>query len=178
MSLKETRFCVTCHKSNVPDFKHCSKCKVVLYCSRSCQKKDFNVHKVICESIGRELGWLQRLEESFKSLKLDPSSEPVNVWETYIGRFSELTDYRDWSHEDFLHSPQDRFPVGYLEWRETHSFLVWTLADKYESYEMTQTYLLRLLETLRLDAADTNFVRYRIPLVFILLGNAYQFKVL
>lgn len=170
MSLQNSKFCVTCHKSNVPDLKLCSKCRVVRYCSRKCQKKDFILHKQICEAIDGELNWIQNLEETFKSLKIDPSSKPVNVWETHIGRFSELTDYRDWSGEDLL-TPHDRFPRGYLGWRMTYSYLIWSLADRYESYEMTETYLSHLLETLRMDAADVNNVKYRLPLIFLLLGK-------
>lgn len=174
MSLQDSKFCVTCHKSNVPDLKLCTKCRVVRYCSRKCQRKDFNSHKDICGSIDGANLILQRLEENYKTFKHDASSKPINLWETHVGRFSSIQDTRNW-FEDSTLTCFDNFPREYLCGpRSTHRYLIWQLADKHESYEMTEIYLNYLLETLRLDAADVTNIKTRIPIVFILLGNIFN----
>lgn len=40
--------CNACGKGS--GLKQCSKCKKVRYCDRTCQRKDFPSHKLVCES--------------------------------------------------------------------------------------------------------------------------------
>jgi hypothetical protein len=42
----ENKFCEVCFK---PTQQKCTKCEKVFYCSIRCQKKDWKVHKLICE---------------------------------------------------------------------------------------------------------------------------------
>jgi len=46
----KARTCRCCKKSDMgkPKFKMCSRCKSSYYCSKECQKKDFENHKLIC----------------------------------------------------------------------------------------------------------------------------------
>lgn len=41
--------CANC-QSMKADFKHCGKCKIVRYCSRECQAKNWSSHKQVCAS--------------------------------------------------------------------------------------------------------------------------------
>lgn len=41
-----TPSCVSCSK--VDNLKRCAKCHTTQYCSRDCQKKDWNAHKKVC----------------------------------------------------------------------------------------------------------------------------------
>ena len=42
-----TRSCTTCSKAK--NLRRCKRCKNVSYCSRECQKKDWDDHKKYCE---------------------------------------------------------------------------------------------------------------------------------
>jgi hypothetical protein len=46
-SIEYSPTCSTCLKKGI--LKRCSKCKKVFYCSKECQKKDWNFHKTICK---------------------------------------------------------------------------------------------------------------------------------
>ena len=43
-------FWVDCPKKDQADLTlmKCSQCKIAFYCSRSCQKKDWSEHKIVC----------------------------------------------------------------------------------------------------------------------------------
>ncbi|KAJ7641887.1 hypothetical protein FB45DRAFT_901255 [Roridomyces roridus] len=41
--------CKACHKKLNDNFKWCTRCQVVLYCSSECQEKDASAHKKVCE---------------------------------------------------------------------------------------------------------------------------------
>ncbi|GMI00942.1 hypothetical protein TrLO_g12173 [Triparma laevis f. longispina] len=45
-NVSEERKCEACEKEGA---KKCSRCKVVWYCSKDCQVKDWKIHKKICK---------------------------------------------------------------------------------------------------------------------------------
>jgi hypothetical protein len=60
MSLKKERICATCNKTEPildsddalkTELKWCSRCKIVRYCSKTCQQLDFATHKTICKKV-------------------------------------------------------------------------------------------------------------------------------
>ena len=57
MSLSKTKRCAveTCRKTeDQTEIKTCSKCKVMTYCSRLCQKVDFASHQDDCRQISKK----------------------------------------------------------------------------------------------------------------------------
>ena len=42
--------CKTCKSKNKEDLKSCSVCKIVYYCSKECQRKDWKDHKLECNN--------------------------------------------------------------------------------------------------------------------------------
>ena len=46
--MRECEYCGKREYSNERDFKFCGRCKVVLYCSQKCQRRDWTTHKRIC----------------------------------------------------------------------------------------------------------------------------------
>jgi hypothetical protein len=60
MSLQKERICAACNKSEPildsddalkTELKWCSRCKIVRYCSKTCQQSDFVTHKPICKKV-------------------------------------------------------------------------------------------------------------------------------
>jgi hypothetical protein len=60
MSLQKERICTACNKSDPvldsddalkTELKWCSRCKIVRYCSKTCQLSDFATHKTICKKV-------------------------------------------------------------------------------------------------------------------------------
>ena len=49
-NIQHTSTCATCQKRG-SNFKRCSKCKAVHYCSQICQHKSWKDHKPLCEAI-------------------------------------------------------------------------------------------------------------------------------
>ncbi|KAJ4387552.1 hypothetical protein N0V93_008147 [Gnomoniopsis smithogilvyi] len=43
------KFCAVCKKINI-DLGGCAKCRSICYCSKACQKADWNLHKVLCNA--------------------------------------------------------------------------------------------------------------------------------
>jgi MYND finger len=57
--------CFCCHKKgNVTKILQCKNCKVVQYCSRECQVKDWPIHKALCKLHQGKTAKLQDLERS------------------------------------------------------------------------------------------------------------------
>jgi uncharacterized protein YqgV (UPF0045/DUF77 family) len=64
MSLPKVHFCVVCRKTETKIakdsdeilelLKSCTRCRIVKYCSRSCQRMDFKKHKDVCALIQNE----------------------------------------------------------------------------------------------------------------------------
>ena len=50
----EARCCSGCHReeSGGEKFLSCSRCSIVRYCSRRCQKRDWKRHKLLCHEAG------------------------------------------------------------------------------------------------------------------------------
>ena len=40
--------CKSCENKNKKQLKRCSKCEVVYYCNKECQRKDWKEHKIEC----------------------------------------------------------------------------------------------------------------------------------
>jgi hypothetical protein len=89
MSVRKERFCITCLRSEpilpvgteftISELKLCSRCKVVRYCSKRCQKSDFKKHKINCmTNKGNYDSQITQLVEKFPTMqwKIPPLENP------------------------------------------------------------------------------------------------------
>jgi len=163
MSLQFGIFCGTCGKSEQTLIKEkgeearlakCTRCGIVRYCSRSCQRTDFNKHKKICETIKAVTDDL---------VKYLPKHPELN---SKIGDFWNLTQ------------PKNPLPKEFLRRKMELSSNIWSFADKHECYEATELVLNHCLEILRFDVQDHLGVKIWIVWMFLHLGrddDAYNF---
>ena len=66
MSLKPEYFCSNCHEKQPKigsTLKCCTRCGLVKYCNKSCQKNDFADHKEICLKMAKYLKCAETLED-------------------------------------------------------------------------------------------------------------------
>jgi ubiquitin C-terminal hydrolase len=52
LTTEEREVCINCKKSTSLSF--CSRCKAVKYCSKTCQKEHYQIHKDVCRQIGEQ----------------------------------------------------------------------------------------------------------------------------
>ena len=175
MSLQFGIFCGTCGKSEQTLIKEkgeearlakCTRCGIVRYlsshnfkfqfrqitsffryCSRSCQRTDFNKHKKICETIKAVTDDL---------VKYLPKHPELN---SKIGDFWNLTQ------------PKNPLPKEFLRRKMELSSNIWSFADKHECYEATELVLNHCLEILRFDVQDHLGVKIWIVWMFLHLGK-------
>ena len=145
---------------NVQDVELSGTCQVIIsnfnfvklrrffrYCSRSCQRTDFNKHKKICETIKAVTDDL---------VKYLPKHPELN---SKIGDFWNLTQ------------PKNPLPKEFLRRKMELSSNIWSFADKHECYEATELVLNHCLEILRFDVQDHLGVKIWIVWMFLHLGK-------
>ena len=123
--------CVTCKKNakelNVLKLNRCSSCKVVNYCSTTCQRKDFKSHQYVCGRINNAANYLDESKSELQSR---------NYFLKFKGKFirggNELT--------------QEYYSNKLLLAR-----LIWFLALRHESYEATEIVKNNLIEMTELE---------------------------
>ena len=117
------------------------------YCSRSCQRTDFNKHKKTCESIK---AWTEDLSKYLsKNQELD----------------SKIGDF--WN----LKSPTNPLPKDHLKRKLELTVSIWNLAEKHECFEATELALKHALDILRFDVQDNLKVKNLIVFLFLNLGK-------
>lgn len=169
MSRMKEFFCVTCRKSQpeVASLKTCSKCKVLQYCSVSCQKKDFRAHKTACVMISAGQERFNEMASALKNYKL-PGLPFQNLYETSIGEFSRIAT-ADYMYVSPLMILQSSLGVAQIIWKQV---------DSRDVYTGISSVLDINLEVLRLDCFDILRVSQLVPFLFIVLGryqDAYNF---
>lgn len=71
-------YCSVC-KQSFETTKRCTKCHCIRYCSKPCQKEDWNYHKVFCKSFG---AFWKSQQDKFENLNEPLSSKMLEFWIT------------------------------------------------------------------------------------------------
>jgi hypothetical protein len=87
--LKKAFFCLKCHveKDRKSQLMTCTRCSLAWYCSRNCQKDDFDDHKSFCKDIKKQKEKVERFAQVMRSAKLGFDNREENMFETQVGRF-------------------------------------------------------------------------------------------
>ena len=96
MSLVKGNFCGTCGKSEAKrgeEMKKCSGCKLLYYCNRDCQRKDWEKHGDKCKKIKNHLTELAKMEAELRHYHYDTPT-PVDLFETFKGDFINYVDIK------------------------------------------------------------------------------------
>ena len=123
--------CVTCKKNakelNVLKLNRCSSCKVVNYCSTTCQRKDFKSHQYVCGRIKNAANYLDEGKSELQSR---------NYFEKFKGKFL---------------SGDNELTKDYFRKKMILARLIWFLALRHESYEATEIVKNHLIEMTELE---------------------------
>ncbi len=174
MILKQGPFCATCQKTNKQEddskdkgggqsIKNCSRCSVVKYCSKKCQREDYtNGHKEACAKIEKHKKEADDLTEKLKAVPVG-NNKVENAFETRVGRFSEQMA-SSIGGKDFQ-------PKEYLKAKFGLAQQIMALAEKHEDRDLYERLCRDLLEIKRLDHTDVLGVRSILPFVLLILGR-------
>jgi hypothetical protein len=118
-----SRFLINCFQ----EFKWCSRCKIVRYCSKTCQQSDFDSHKNDCKKVSAltkkvdvEFAKLQNLE----GVKNEPEDRGDQMFRVNLGSFS---------YDSF-----DELPNEYIKAVDTLVKRKWLLLKKFDSWQSYQ----------------------------------------
>lgn len=141
--------CGHCGSSKEPLLR-CSRCKVMLYCSREHQTSHRKKHKLPCNTVQQKRDCLQSEEEALRAPPPNDSITPADVFETQVGHFWDLV------------STQDYMKALYR---------VIEALGKIATLDATQAALDHALDLLRLNRRDNMTIRNLIPAFFLRLGR-------
>jgi hypothetical protein len=130
MSLQKERICAACNKSEPildsddalkPEFKWCSRCKIVRYCSKTCQLSDFVTHKTICKKISiltKKVNIQFARLQNRESIKNGP--EDREVFRINLGSFSY--DNLQQLPDEYIIAVEDLVDCKWQFLRKVHSW--------------------------------------------------------
>ena len=141
--------CTTCYtdwkgKDGSYQPRKCARCKLVRYCSRSCQREHFFMHKKECKNIKKLSDALQAEATRMESLTWGLGGPPENVLRTQVGSFWEILETRP-----------------YCRARYTLYDAIYRIAYKGEQSEQWEQALDHLLEIMRLCRSDNMGLRFK-----------------
>lgn len=79
----------------------CARCKVMLYCSKIHQKRDFSDHKHACSVVSKKQRPLDCEEEKLRLEPGDGFCMPANPFETSVGHFWGIWGTRNYMRARF-----------------------------------------------------------------------------
>jgi hypothetical protein len=100
MSLQKERICTACNKSEAildsddalkTELKWCSRCKIIRYCSKTCQLSDFATHKTICKkvsSLTKKVNIQFARLQNRESIKNGPEDRAMAGFRINLGSFN------------------------------------------------------------------------------------------
>jgi hypothetical protein len=110
------------------ELKWCSRCKVVRYCSKTCQKVDYKSHKVNCKNVNK---WAEISSQKFDELQADPVQPSESYFWINLG--------------SFVFDSADERPDEYTKAFRTLVKFKWAMVEDLESWEHYQvTFLITM----------------------------------
>jgi hypothetical protein len=70
---------IKCYTCNKPAESRCTKCIKTYYCSKICQKNDWQNHKLICKNIQKEVNEIQELSYTLNKMDQIKSCSQCNI---------------------------------------------------------------------------------------------------
>lgn len=157
-NVSEVPYCGVCFKKRAedessPPLLRCSRCKILHYCSRECQKEDWNEHRTPCKRIQQFQQVVEREAAVLRhtNAHIIGPAPPENLFETHVGSFWGMFDTRD-----------------YMRARLRLADEIHDLAWEYETVQAWEQAIQHYQEMLRLCASDNLGLRGRFP--FLLLN--------
>lgn len=132
----------------------CSRCKLVRYCGRKCQRADFQEHKEECMAISRAMKEVRKLQAQLEYIEPILGGPKENMFETSVGHFWGLPDTRD-----------------YCRARNHLSNCIEHLAHWYEVKMVIEESLKHKISLLRLNMSDNMGLRSDVPFTLLKLNR-------
>ena len=66
-----------CQRKNTSSLRKCNRCKLAYYCNRDCQMKDYEKHKMACQSITEALGEVQAVRRMNPTIGNDGTQRAI-----------------------------------------------------------------------------------------------------
>jgi hypothetical protein len=141
------RSCGFCGKTE--NLLRCSRCKVMLYCTRGHQAAHRTAHKSACNNVARRSDFTDAEEQKLRSAPGDMFT-PADVFTTAVGHFWGIFETRDYMRARFA--------------------LVEALG-KVNTYDAVQSQLDHIMDMLRLCRGDNMGVRDLVPALMLRLDK-------
>ena len=145
--LTKAKVCGNCDEES-KDCKLCSRCRIIYYCSKKCQKEAFTFHKDSCKNVKKSYDKMKQLEEPLHNCYGE------DLFETSVGHFWGLLGPRDYCRARFAYA-KVLIQAGIDE-------------DNVYAYEDGLT---NYLELLRLSHSDNQGIRSYVPFVLLVLNR-------
>eukprot|EP01135_Chromosphaera_perkinsii_P000322 Nk52_evm91s62 gene=Nk52_evmTU91s62 len=148
----------------------CGRCKNVKYCSRECQKADFeSFHKGPCKRIGNLLNKLERWEPLLKEETIWNGSEKL-FGPRGVGHFWFILN--DTAFSDPPYNDEELTPREYVRALSQVADMTALMAEHYEERRLFEKAVEIYLECLRLARADGSFDgSMKVPFLLLVLGR-------
>lgn len=141
-----------CEVCESPSKSKCSRCKMVLYCSRECQIDDHDEHKHSCLLVKKAQSLVEKEEARLRSMP--PSAFlPPNVFERCVGNFWGVHETRN-----------------YMRARMSHAQALVSMATELSLKDA----VCQMIDMLRLCTQDNMGVRSLVPGVYLCQRNREQ----
>lgn len=163
-SIEINKFCDECHSNENTQTFRCSRCMLVRYCSKQCQKNRLSCHKDLCKEIKISRKKVSEFEVALRggeikswddNLYTEFNNERINFFnEPYLGHWWGYIDPRDYCRE-----------VRHL------SELIKSIAWDYEAKYVWKECLDLKLSLLRYNINDNLGIRYEVPSVLLYMNE-------
>lgn len=132
----------------------CSRCKLARYCSRDCQRADYQEHKEQCKGIADLTKEVRKLRAELEDIDVSMNGAKENLFETHVGIFWGIIETRD-----------------YCRARNHLSNIIEHMAHWYEIKMLLEESLKHKLSLLRLNVSDNMGLRSDVPFTLLKLNR-------
>jgi hypothetical protein len=158
LSLHDQPYCRSCNAEEKEGVSllRCTRCKLMYYCSRECQKEDFPNHKRVCRKIQRQVDVVEREAKKLRDIVISPLQlGRENLFETCKGEFWDVFETRDYIRSRLMLA----------------SFIYSDIALRYETKNAWEAVVEHYQEILRLCELDNLVLRFRFPFLLLHLNR-------